>query len=518
MPIITELMGRPQLALKELEEAYAGDRNNLKVLDSLAHLYEDLGHFDRAQKLYQEALSRHDANPALHNNLCFSYYLAGRWEQAEACFRQALDRDPGNVAARNNLGLLYCRLGKREEARRLWREAEGEAAAEQKVNLALAALGMSAPAAYAQSNRRAPEQHPVQATAKTQQPRPAAAVQAPSQPAERLAKRLEVAAKPGESPRAETPRPEAAAPRPTAETGKKTDAVTPVATRPAAVTAIHGALQPSQVRPQPLNAAELEETAIEVRNGTRTRNLAHRTRSLLSQEGFTVTRIGNHIDFGAKKTVIYYRPGADRVARSLGRDFFPTSKMEQSLKLRDDVDVKILLGHDLLNRHGLMAHRAETPRPVAAAPRPTAETGKKNDAVTPVETKPTAPTAIHGALQPSQVRLQPLSAAELEETAIEVRNGTRTRNLAHRSRSLLSQQGFTVTRIGNHIDFGAEKTVIYYRPEAERVARALGRDFFPTSTMEQSLKLRDDVDVKILLGHDLLNRHGLMAQLAGEGK
>jgi tetratricopeptide (TPR) repeat protein len=350
------LMGQPQLALKEMEEAHARNPDNLKVLDSLAHLYEDLGHFDRAQKLYQEGLSRHDANPALQNNLCFSYYLAGRWEQAEACFRKVLARDPGNVAARNNLGLLYCRMGKQEEARRLWREAEGEAAADRKVSQVLAALGVNPPTHYVQSPGRAPEPGPmVQTPAKTQRPSPGAAAQAAPQPTARLAKRPKAVTKPPGLPQAKAPQQVAAAPGPAAESAKKNNARPPVKTEPAAAMALQRSLKSSQVPLKPLSAAELEATTIEVRNGTRTRNLAHRTRSLLTQEGFNVIKIGNHMDFGAENTVIYYRPGAERVARSLRRDFFPTAKMEESSKLRGHAYIKLLLGHDLLDHPGLMA-------------------------------------------------------------------------------------------------------------------------------------------------------------------
>jgi len=413
-----KLMGQPQLALKELEEAHALDPNNLKVVDTLAHCYEELGQFDRAQKLYQEALSRHGANAALNNNLCFSYYLSGRWEQAEACYRQVLARDPGNHTARNNLGLLYCRTGKPEEARRLWREAEGEATAEKKVNQALTALGMSVPAAYAQSEEAAPAKgKPVEtpakekAQAKTKQPGPVAGVQAPSPGGAKLARRTEIAAKPAEAPPAASSQAAAVAPRPVAETVKKEQAAAPKVPQPAAVApkpvgeietvwqgqaAVPEAIQSVAVAPRPvadivkkeqamapeatqpaavaktgqtptnpapegpnyLTCKELVETGIEVRNGAGTRFLAHRTRSMLTQEGFTVKHIGNHLDFGAKKTLIYYRPGAERVARFLGRDFFPTAKAEQKRKLRKHVQVKVVLGHDFAKRPDLMAQLA----------------------------------------------------------------------------------------------------------------------------------------------------------------
>ena len=103
-------------------------------------------------------------------------------------------------------------------------------------------------------------------------------------------------------------------------------------------------------------------------------------------------------------------------------------------------------------------------------------------------------------------------------TAIEVRNGTWTKNLAHETRSRLCQEGFTVAKIGNHVDFGVTKTMIYYRPEAERVARAVGRTIFPGAELESSLKLNKGMDIKILLGADLLERPQLMARLVAEAK
>ena len=73
-----------------------------------------------------------------------------------------------------------------------------------------------------------------------------------------------------------------------------------------------------------------------------------------------------------------------------------------------------------------------------------------------------------------------------------------------------------MAKIGNHLDFGATKTVIYYGPGAERVARAVASAFFPGAELEPSLKLKQGTDVKILLGADLLARPQLMARLEGE--
>ena len=98
-----QLMGRRDMALKELEEAYARHPDNLKLLDALARNYEALGDYARSRQLYQEALGRHPEARALANNFCFTYYLEGKWPEAEKCFKEVLARDSKNETARNNL-------------------------------------------------------------------------------------------------------------------------------------------------------------------------------------------------------------------------------------------------------------------------------------------------------------------------------------------------------------------------------------------------------------------------------
>jgi hypothetical protein len=345
-------MGRPELGLKELELALQQNPGDLQLTNLLAQNYEELGNFEAARRLYQEALTRHGSQAVLANNLCFSYYLEGRWQEAETCFRQTLARDPGNTAARNNLGLLYCRLGRQDEAHRLWQEAEGVAAADAKMSQALAALGIGERAVYA----RRPEPAPAAAQA-TSAPAPPAAVSRlpapvpakdnpPAQPAAPPESIRPVATKPP----APTPGPVDARPRPEArkQAAVPQKAVAARAPEPAPQAA-------SPPRQAPLTVTERVDTAIEVRNGTWTRDLARHTRSVLCQEGFTVAKIGNHVDFGAAKTIIYYRPGAERVARTVARTIFPGAALEPSMKLTKGMDIKILLGADLLERPQLMA-------------------------------------------------------------------------------------------------------------------------------------------------------------------
>jgi Tfp pilus assembly protein PilF len=383
------LMGRPELALKELEEAHQLDPDNLKVSNSLAELYEHWGRTERAQQIYLEALSRDSDNQVLHNNLCFSYYLAGNLEQAEACFRKTLAQQSNNTNARNNLGLVLCRLGRQEEARQLWQAAEGGAAADQKLNQALAALNLAGPGpapALAAAQSSTPVTGPpetaapvatIQSPAATQPSLMQAALNRPWQLSE------DAPAAPGQlAAAAPQPAAEAAPPRIPGAAGQDPATLGGTATQPAPgvapvqTTAVSeaGAMSPAPAvrepqaeakrtsepaaavektvgKPaltgQPLTCKELVETAIEVRNGNGITDLARETRSRLDLEGFTVVEIGNHLDFGVERTVIYYRPGAERVARTLGGKFFQGAELEAEKKLAEDVDVKILLGRDL---------------------------------------------------------------------------------------------------------------------------------------------------------------------------
>jgi Flp pilus assembly protein TadD len=385
------LMGRSELALKELEEAHQLDPDNLKLSDRLAGLYEHLGHSERAQQVYLEAIARDPDNQALHNNLCYSYYQAGNLPQAEACFRKMLARDPQNIKARNNLGLVLCRLGRQEEARRLWQAAEGGEAADQKLSQALTFLHRAgpaaapAPAAAVRPPAPAPEPQasvpPVAATKSAVAPGsgPPEAAPGPTPPIREVAAPADIAPvaaapvaaavkdtrmAPAEStPAPAAPKPLAAATLPAAVEAAPAPTLAAAAPAPAAqdpqpevqpAIAPTAAVKPSAEPPfpagHPLTCSELVETGIEVYNGNGITDLARETRSRLELEGFTVVDIGNYKNFALERTMIYHRPSAARVARVLGAKFFPGAELEAEKELAEGVDVKILLGHDLPRR------------------------------------------------------------------------------------------------------------------------------------------------------------------------
>jgi hypothetical protein len=481
------LMGRPDLALKQLEQAHQENPDNLKIINSLAQNYEDLGKFEAARQLYQEGLTRHGPNPVLTNNLCFTYYLEGRYQKAEECFRQALAQDPQNVAARNNLGLLYCRQGRQDKARQLWQAAEGDATADYKVHQALAALGLYDGAVYAQGPeptasvpevRAAPTRKAVFDRSTTSipaevhtSPQPVASKPAPP-PLRPVAARL--------SP---TPKPKAAVHRPLASQAKQSHAARPATPEKASLQAAP-AIKPTPPRRVVSNThrepARVYAQAQPVTPKTTARPVAHKP---------------------APQTPT---PAAARVK--------PTPRPGVGIaRLATRMSAEIRALARLIKHKKSLQPAAQKP----AAQMPLAGVtpqGKVLEQAASGQTR-LAQAPIVAANAPPLMYPRYLTCTELVNTAIEVRNGTWTRSLAHETRSMLSLEGFNVTTIGNHIDFGAQKTIIFYRPGSGRVARALGHTFFPLAELKPSRKLKKGTDVKILLGADLLKAPRLMARL-----
>ncbi|MBW1953486.1 MAG: tetratricopeptide repeat protein [Deltaproteobacteria bacterium] len=381
-----KMIGKPELAIKDLEEAHRQCPEDLKVINILARTYDELGEFDRAQELYQQGLAQQSKNPAMINNLGFSYYLAGKFQQAEDCFRKVLVHEPNNLLARNNLGLLLCRQERLEEARQLWTEIDGQAQAQKKMKEVLAMLGMRAPEIYAQKSpsrpisapsSMEPGNFPISEAKKVAAKEPSHEVRSEPEKQPMAAKEKPVVSvEPSPSRVVTSKNIQSAAieqkPYQSADITAKLEEpsispkATPVATesvRPDEITVSKPERSETTDQQAPklpiLTAQELLETAIDIRNGNGVKNMARDTRSRLSLEGFNVVSIANHIDFGARKTLIYYRPGKDRVVKVLSRKFFPVAKAEESLNLPSWSDVKIILGHDLVPQNTFLAKLAK---------------------------------------------------------------------------------------------------------------------------------------------------------------
>ena len=275
-----------------------------------------------------------------------------------------------------------------------------------------------------------------------------------------------------------------------------------------------------------LTAQERVNTRLEIKNGNGSKGIAALNRTWLTMEGFRVVAIGNHIDFGVKNTMIHYQPDAERVAQVLKENFFPQADLEPSEKLIKDADVRITLGHDqnsrksqIVERIALLDLRGQLAVILAAStkPEPSPSVAAKTEPANTqtAQTSQPAPASHAPAAVSEPVNTQPitLTAADLTKTKIELRNGNGVQDQARKLRSQMEVQGFNVVRIKNHIDFGMEQTKILYRPGSERVAQALGQQYFRTALVEKTAKLPENVDVKVILGKDLAGGLDLMAKL-----
>jgi tetratricopeptide (TPR) repeat protein len=507
--------GRVELAVKELEEAHLQEPENLELLDILIQCYEELGHFDRAQELYEEALSRAGHHPALENNRCYSLYLQGRLGQAESCFRKVLAGQPENQAARNNLGLVLVRQGRETEALAMWREALSDAEARQRLGKALAALGKEVPPSLADSlpptaeqqaaasdNSAAsspsvvPQRHgPLTQLPGYEQRQPPLQAKATSSPP--LSSQADTVSHTPGSPDLPSSSPveqsvSKSVPAPPEKAGVSTHAHKEP---PAAPAAISRSKKKKAITSPKLTALELHGTQIELQNGNGIQDRARELRSLLFLEGFTVVGIGNHIDFGLEETIISYRPEAKRVAQVLSQKYFPGAKLQEGGKVSQLADIRVSLGRDRLADLGIIRVHLATYAESGIDPFP----GSGTVATNPPE-KVIQAEAAHSPANPPAY----LTAQELNQVRIELKNGTGIYHQAREWRSRLFLEGFTVVDIGNHVDFGLKETVISYRPEAKRVAQVLAQKFFPGAKLEEDIMPSVISDVRVALGRDLI--------------
>ena len=73
---------------------------------------------------------------------------------------------------------------------------------------------------------------------------------------------------------------------------------------------------------------------------------------------------------------------------------------------------------------------------------------------------------------------------------IEIRNGNGIPGQAWEMGDHLALEGFTVINVGNNKNFGLEKTIIAYRPEAARVVQMLAKKFSPRQPLKKKAHSR----------------------------
>ncbi len=395
-------LGMSDRAQQIYQEALALEPDNPVLNNNLCYSYYLAGNWRQAETCYRQLLVRQPQNQAARNNLGLLLCRQGRGEEAKRLWQET----EGKAVADQRLGEVLAALGRTGEtryARQPRPTTAGQAAARlapQHLAKATATVGPPPPKSSPPAHQTAlqPESSASDATAAgapaklVAAPRPgpepshpSRKVPAPMPFADRLAAAKPVPAVTQPEPRAPTRQAGSAIPRAATPAPASSDApvsppatpkVTPAAeTKPAASQAVSpGPPGPQQVAPapspgkilaaraKPITAKELMETNIAVINGNGVPDLARHTRSLLSLEGFSVVAIANYLDFGVDRTVIYYRPDAERVAAVLHHKFFPGAAIEPNLRLAANIDLKVILGRDLLSQAQVAAPAADRNR------------------------------------------------------------------------------------------------------------------------------------------------------------
>jgi hypothetical protein len=113
-----------------------------------------------------------------------------------------------------------------------------------------------------------------------------------------------------------------------------------------------GPLSPRPSAPPILAAPELSKAGIELRNGSGTAHMVRDTWRWLARKGLRVVAAGNYKNYRQEQTVVYYRPGMEKIAQALNKKFFQAPKLEPRPNLPQKVDIKVILGHDFAHRQG----------------------------------------------------------------------------------------------------------------------------------------------------------------------
>ncbi len=116
-------------------------------------------------------------------------------------------------------------------------------------------------------------------------------------------------------------------------------------------------VEPTAIK-EPHAAAPVRQFGLEVSNGNGVTGMAKRVLGHLSGLGMIVNRLTNDRPFNRRHTVIHYRQGYEVEALALKARLQPEVQTMQSDELRRDIDVRLVLGRDVMSDSALVAPAA----------------------------------------------------------------------------------------------------------------------------------------------------------------
>lgn len=287
---------------------------------ALGRYYQGQVRYDQAIKAYQDVLDAQPNHAEARNALGVIYAIQGHLNQAEMELRTALAAAPAAAHIHNNLGYALLLQGRVEEAIGTFEEA----------------LRLDPSCSRAADNLQA------------------ATEQLIGRPEEKIASPAPVSSGPVEK--------VAAVPVPSVET-------VPVSPLHRVAANVYELQLPVLPRPEPYKAAHAAplrpaDFRVEVSNGNGVEGLARRASVYLKGRGYGVNHLTNQKPYDQKLTEIQYRPGFEQQAKGLQALLAGKGVPAQTTRLRQDVELRLVLGHDLRQPAALAEIEA---RPVQVA-------------------------------------------------------------------------------------------------------------------------------------------------------
>lgn len=284
---------------------------------ALGRYYQGQVRYDEAIKAYQEVLAAQPDHAEAHNALGVIYATQGRQAEAETELRTALDLAPGAAHIHNNLGYALLLQGRLSEAATAFEEAlrldPSQVRAADNLRIAQARLA-GRPLAEAPT--------PV----KVEPPRP----QAPS----------------------------VAVVAPTLQ-------VSPVSANVIELRLPAPPRNDGRISAAPTAPAAPLPAGLEVANGNGVPGMARQASAYFKEMGYSRVRLTNQKPFVQGQTQIQFRPGYQQQAEGLRTALAGKGVLSPSGSLRQDIQVRVVLGKDL--RAAPRVAETEVPEPLRLA-------------------------------------------------------------------------------------------------------------------------------------------------------
>lgn len=345
-------------AAEAYRKALDADSGFVEAHNGLGVIYSMQRRYDDAITEFRTAISQAPTAAHLYNNLGHALYLQGAYAEAVTALTQAASLDPKNPRTLNNLALAYAKAGEAEKSRQVFAMAANQASSDAVVAASTppeqAVASQPAPiepdpGAKAASSPSAgvtpvspdqtidPQPAPVESRPATQQ---AVATQAPSVQTLALPKDRGVISSAAPVPVATT--------ESRVETGQSAPSVNEPREHAEPVQAA-AVVATAEATPEPATAkAGTIRRHLEISNGNGVNGMAKKIAYFLQESGYAKARLTNRKPFTVQTTLIQYRYGHQEDAEYLRSSLPGNTGMVPSSNLRADINLRVVLGRDML--------------------------------------------------------------------------------------------------------------------------------------------------------------------------